>query len=150
MEKKINVCKPVFEVVPDDKKIHKGNAVMCISTGEVFKSAKATAKKYDLSYQCVTMCCRGEINSTGAGSWGFRKKNGMDFVYVRDMEYKANVIAEHIRKQNAEIVALREENEKYKAKIEAVEEIRDYALAKEKEAEESKTLLNKLKELLVG
>ena len=38
--KNVIVNRAKFDIMPDNKDVHKGKSVLCITTGEVFKSAK--------------------------------------------------------------------------------------------------------------
>lgn len=44
MERNVIVSRAKYDIIPENKDIHKGKAVMCITTGEVFKSAREAAK----------------------------------------------------------------------------------------------------------
>lgn len=46
MERDVIVSRAKYDITPENKDIHKGKAVMCITTGEVFKSAREAANYY--------------------------------------------------------------------------------------------------------
>ena len=43
----------------------KATKVKCITTGEVFNCIKEASKKYNVIYQSISKCCRGERNYAG-------------------------------------------------------------------------------------
>lgn len=106
--KKINVNRAKFEVEPETRVPKKGKAVVCITTGEIFKSAKEAADHYGLEYTSVTECCAGKLLSVGGGK-GTRGK-GLKFSYITDLAYKVNDVTDYIKelKAQAEATAERE------------------------------------------
>lgn len=96
MKKEININKARYDIVPEDKNIHKGKTVMCITTGEVFNSAREAANHYDgVSYASLIQCLTGRQNTCGGGIKNVNGK-GLQFCYVSEMGYKANDIADYI------------------------------------------------------
>lgn len=57
MEKEVIVNRAKFDIMPDNKEVHKGKSVLCITTGEVFKSAKEAANYYNLNYHSFIGPC---------------------------------------------------------------------------------------------
>lgn len=88
MNRTINVQRAKFEMRPNMKEIPKGKTVVCLTTGDVFKSAREAAKTYDLDYVTVTKCCRGDYQTAGGGRKN-ANKNGLKFSYVADLAYKS-------------------------------------------------------------
>ena len=119
--KKIIVRRANFEVEPKTLTPKKGKTVICITTGEVFKSAKEAANYYGFEYTSVAECCAGKLISVGGGRG--RAGKGYKFCYVADLAYKVNDITDYIKelKEKAEINAQREARiEEAKAQMMAV------------------------------
>lgn len=91
MNRTTNVQRAKFEVCPELKEIPKGKEVLCITTGEIFKSAKEAHEKYGIGYSTLSACCRGKVKSCGGGKG---KTKGMKFAYVADLAYKVNDVTE--------------------------------------------------------
>lgn len=96
MNRTINVQKANFEISPELKAIHKGKAVVCLTTGDVFKSAREAANTYNLDYQTVIKCCRGDCQTAGGGRRN-ANKNGIKFSYVADLQYRSPDIAVELK-----------------------------------------------------
>ena len=128
--KNVIVNRAKFDIMPDNMQVHKGKAVLCITTGEVFKSAKEAAKHYNINYTSMIDQIAGKSKTVGAGPWG----NGFKFCYIAEMGYKANDISHYIieLKAKAEFNAeqtqrileeyrrLKEANEEYMKKTDAM------------------------------
>ncbi len=95
MKKEININKARYDIIPEDKNIHKGKTVMCITTGEVFNSAKEAANHYGINYISLLTQISGKTETCGGGIKNVNG-NGMKFCYVSEMGYKANDIADYI------------------------------------------------------
>lgn len=95
MKKEIIINKARYDIIPEDKSIHKGKAVLCITTGKVFNSAKEAANHYGINYQSLCHQIAGYSKTCGGGIKN-TKGNGMKFCYVSEMGYKANDIANYI------------------------------------------------------
>jgi len=53
--------------------------VKCLSTGEIFKSAKEAAKKYNAKADAIRNCCNGRIQTSCGGLY---------WAYVSNVEYE--------------------------------------------------------------
>lgn len=93
--KNVIVNRSKFDIIPDNKEIHKGKAVLCITTGEVFQSAKEAANYYNVNYVTLIQHIAGKVHAVGGGR-GNKKGEGIKFCYVSDMGYKANDISHYI------------------------------------------------------
>lgn len=134
MKKDVIVNRAKFDIMPDNMQVHKGKAVLCIITGEVFKSAKEAANYYNLNYHSLIGHLAGKYKTVGGGVGRGEKKNGLKFCYVAEMGYKANDISHYIieLKAKAEVNAeqtqnifeeylrLKEANEEYMKKTDAM------------------------------
>lgn len=102
-------------VNPENKKPN-GNCkpVFCITTGEIYSSAKEAAEKTGMSISTISYACTGNNHTAGK----------MQFCYAADMTAHILEIATHIQTMNKEnILELRqraEEAEKKVAKLETV------------------------------
>ena len=105
MARTIKATRANFEVVPETYIPKKGKAVVCITTGEVFKSAKHAAAHYGLNYHSVAACCRGEYITAGGGAGRYvkHKNNAFMFCYVADLAYRTKDIAEYIAELKAKV-----------------------------------------------
>lgn len=95
MKKNIIATRAKYDIIPDNKDIHKGKAVLCITTGEVFKSAMEAANYYGISYKSLTAQIAGRSKTCGGGSHNHSGK-GMKFCYISEMGYKADDISASI------------------------------------------------------
>lgn len=95
MKKEINISKARYDIIPEDKSIRKGKMVLCITTGEVFNSAREAAEHYGISYVSLIIQISGKTKTCGGGVNNVNG-NGMKFCYVSEMGYKANDIADYI------------------------------------------------------
>lgn len=102
MKKEINISKARYDIIPEDKSIHKGKTVLCITTGEVFKSAREAAEHYGINYVSLLTQISGKIKTCGGGIRNVNG-NGMKFCYVSEMGYKANDIANYIIELKAKV-----------------------------------------------
>lgn len=59
--KNVIVNRAKFDIMPDNNEVSKGKSVLCITTGEVFKSAKEAANHYNLGYNNLIQCLYGEV-----------------------------------------------------------------------------------------
>ena len=94
MRKNVIVNRAKYDIIPDEKNIHKGKAVLCISTGEVFKSAMEAANHYGINYHSLIHQISGKYKTCGGGK--NHMGNGMKFCYVAEMGYKADDISASI------------------------------------------------------
>ena len=94
--KNVIVNRAKFDITPDNMQVHKGKAVLCITTGEVFKSAKEATKHYSLNYSSLIRQLAGKYETVGGGAGRGEKENGLKFCYIAEMGYKANDISHYI------------------------------------------------------
>ena len=94
MKKNVIDNRAKYDIIPDNKNIHKGKAVLCISTGEVFKSAMEAANHYGINYHSLIHQISGKYKTCGGGK--NHMGNGMKFCYVAEMGYKADDISASI------------------------------------------------------
>lgn len=94
MKKNVIVNRAKYDIIPDEKNIHKGKAVLCISTGEVFKSAMEAANHYGINYHSLIHQISGKYKTCGGGK--NHMGDGMKFCYVAEMGYKADDISASI------------------------------------------------------
>lgn len=115
MNRTTKVQRAKFEMRPEMKAIPKGKEVLCITTGEIFKSAKEAHEKYGIGYATLSACCRGEVKSCGGGKG---KTKGMKFAYVADLAYKVNDVTEQI----VELKAHSDKTHSFEERIKCLEE----------------------------
>ena len=117
MKKNVIVNRAKYDIIPDEKNIHKGKAVLCISTGEVFKSAMEAANHYGINYHSLIHQISGKYKTCGGGK--NHMGNGMKFCYVAEMGYKADDISASIIERKQHTVA----KEDYDALLKRNEEL---------------------------
>lgn len=86
MERNVIVNKARYDIIPENKDIHKGKANMCIETGELFVSVKETHDRTGFPYATLIAHLNGKTKTC----------HGMHFCYISEMSYKANDIANFI------------------------------------------------------
>ena len=94
MRKNVIVNRAKYDIIPDNKDIHKGKAVLCITTGDLFKSAMEAANHYGINYHSLIHQISGKYKTCGGGK--NHMGNGMKFCYVAEMGYKADDISASI------------------------------------------------------
>lgn len=142
MKKEININKARYDIIPEDKNIHKGKTVLCITTGEVFRSAKEAANHYDgVSYTSLIQCLTGRQNTCGGGTKNVNGK-GLQFCYVSEMGYKANDIADYI----VELKAKADANMAYMKAIQ--DTYNQFMEVKAKQEKEMQEMLHKMMTLV--
>lgn len=101
MERDVIVSRAKYDITTENKDIHKGKAVMCITTGEVFKSAREAANYYGIGYASLTNQIAGRQKTCG-GAPHNHTGNGKKFCYISEMGYNASAISASIieMKQN--------------------------------------------------
>ena len=134
MKKNIIVNRAKYDIIPDEKNIHKGKAVLCISTGEVFKSAMEAANHYGINYHSLIHQISGKYKTCGGGK--NHMGNGMKFCYVAEMGYKADDISASIIEMKQHTVS----KEDYDALLKRNEELE--AELKELKIQTSATKIN--------
>ena len=117
MKKNVIVNRAKYDIIPDEKNIHKGKAVLCISTGEVFKSAMEAANHYGINYHSLIHQISGKYKTCGGGK--NHMGNGMKFCYVAEMGYKADDISASIIEMKQHTVS----KEDYNALLKRNEEL---------------------------
>ena len=95
MERNVIVSRAKYDIIPENKYIHKGKAVMCITTGEVFKSAREAANYYGIGYASLTNQIAGRQKTCG-GAPHNHTGNGKQFCYISEMGYNAAAISASI------------------------------------------------------
>lgn len=138
MKKEININKARYDIIPEDKNIHKGKTVMCITTGEVFNSAKEAANHYGINYISLLTQISGKTETCGGGIKNVNG-NGMKFCYVSEMGYKANDIADYI----VELKAKADANMAYMKAIQ--DTYNQFMEVKAKQEMEMQEMLHKMK-----
>ena len=118
MKKNVIATRAKYDIIPDEKNIHKGKAVMCITTGEVFKSAMEAANHYGINYKALTAQIAGRMKTCGGGAHNHSGK-GMKFCYVSEMGYKADDISASIIEMKQHTVS----KEDYTAALKRNEEL---------------------------
>ena len=106
MERKVTVSRAKYDIIPENKDIHKGKAVMCITTGEVFKSAREAANCYGISYVSLIHQIAGRQKTCG-GTPHNHTGNGKQFCYISEMGYNADAISASIIKMSTDIVEMK-------------------------------------------
>ena len=118
MKKNIIATRAKYDIIPENKDIRKGKAVMCITTGEVFKSAMEAANYYGISYKSLTAQIAGRTKTCGGGSRNHSGK-GMKFCYISEIGYKADDISASIIEMKQHTVS----KEDYTAALKRNEEL---------------------------
>ena len=95
MERNVIVNRAKYDITPENKDIRKGKAVMCITTGEVFKSARDAANYYGIGYASLTNQIAGRQKTCG-GAPHNHTGNGKQFCYISEMGYNAAAISASI------------------------------------------------------
>lgn len=95
MERNVIVSRAKYDIDPENKDIHKGKAVMCITTGEVFKSAREAANYYGIGYASLTNQIAGRQKTCG-GAPHNHTGNGKQFCYISEMGYNVAAISASI------------------------------------------------------
>lgn len=95
MARNVIVSRAKYDITPENKDIHKGKAVMCITTGEVFKSAREAANYYGIGYASLTNQIAGRQKTCG-GAPHNHTGNGKKFCYISEMGYNASAISASI------------------------------------------------------
>lgn len=95
MKRNVIVSRAKYDITPENKDIHKGKAVMCITTGEVFKSAREAANYYGIGYASLTNQIAGRQKTCG-GAPHNHTGNGKQFCYISEMGYNASAISTSI------------------------------------------------------
>lgn len=141
MKKEININKARYDIIPEDKNIHKGKTVLCITTGEVFRSAKEAANHYGINYVSLIIQISGKTETCGGGIKNVNG-NGMKFCYVSEMGYKANDIADYI----VELKAKADANMAYMKAIQ--DTYNQFMEVKAKQEKEMQEMLHKMMTLV--
>lgn len=95
MERDVIVSRAKYDITPENKDIRKGKAVMCITTGEVFKSAREAANYYGIGYASLTNQIAGRQKTCG-GAPHNHTGNGKQFCYISEMGYNVAAISASI------------------------------------------------------
>ena len=95
MERNVIVNRAKYDITPENKDIRKGKAVMCITTGEVFKSAREASNYYGIGYASLTNQIAGRQKTCG-GAPHNHTGNGKQFCYISEMGYNAAAISASI------------------------------------------------------
>lgn len=95
MRRNVIVNRAKYDIAPENKDIHKGKAVMCITTGEVFKSAREAANYYGIGYASLTNQIAGRQKTCG-GAPHNHTGNGKQFCYISEMGYNVAAISASI------------------------------------------------------
>lgn len=141
MKKEINISKARYDIIPEDKSIRKGKTVLCITTGEVFKSAREAASHYGINYYSLCHQLVGDYETCGGGVKN-TNGSGMKFCYVSEMGYKANDIADYI----VELKAKADANMTYMRAIQ--DTYNQFMDAQEKQGKEMREMLHTMMELV--
>ena len=141
MKKEININKARYDIIPEDKNIRKGKTVLCITTGEVFNSAKEAANHYGINYISLLTQISGKTETCGGGIKNVNG-NGMKFCYVSEMGYKANDIADYI----VELKAKADANMAYMKAIQ--DTYNQFMEVKAKQEKEMQEMLHKMMTLV--
>lgn len=114
MERNVIVSRAKYDIIPENKDIHKGKANMCVDTGELFVSVMETHDLTGIPYATLIAHLNGKTKTC----------HGLHFCYISEMSYKANDIANCIMemKQNSvskdDYVAAIKRNKELKAELE--------------------------------
>lgn len=95
MKRNVIVSRAKYDIDPENKDIHKGKAVMCITTGEVFKSAREAANYYGIGYASLINQIAGRQKTCG-GAPHNHTGNGKQFCYISEMGYNVAAISASI------------------------------------------------------
>lgn len=105
-ENEITVSKPAIIKGKGKRSNGNTNAVMCISTGEIFTSCTDAAEHGNVSIGQMSHTCRNK---------GSHAK-GKQYCYIKDIDMHLNEISDAISKKNAYKVLLEKENERKRIK----------------------------------
>lgn len=103
----------------------KGKTTLCVTTGEVYVSAKQAADAHGIKYATINALCDGRQKA----------HHGLVFCYMEDAPYKIDMIAKGIRMKNETMLRKQLQNAKTKmddarAKYEAAQAEYDSIMAK--------------------
>ena len=55
-----------------------GKAVVCVETGEVFRTAHEAARMKNVDFSSVCKCCKGKVKTVGGLRWRYAKRVGIE------------------------------------------------------------------------
>lgn len=138
-ENEITVSRPAIIKGKGKRSNGNTNAVMCISTGEVFTSCTDAAEHSDVSVGQMSHTCRNK---------GSHAK-GKQYCYIKDIDMHLDEISDAISKKNAYQVLLAKENRRKQLKNMIADYKGDIARL-ENELAETYALLNKTEQELIN
>lgn len=53
------------------KPLHTMKKVICVETNEVFESIRDAGNRYNISFSCICMCCKGKSKTAGGYHWAY-------------------------------------------------------------------------------